>query len=95
MLRIDFHFQRLYGPVANRQQENVLELLKALIKEYEEKYVDATLVEQVGDSSTVHFINVLGDRDEDEAEFEQYKRDCEEAIGLNKSKLEKYLDEKV
>ena len=95
MLRIGFHFQKLYGPNANLQQENVLELPKALIKEYEEKYVDATSVEQVSNSSIVHSINVLGDKDEDETEFEQYKRDCEEATGLNKSELEKYLDEKV
>ncbi|KAK1580806.1 hypothetical protein Q3G72_000307 [Acer saccharum] len=85
MLRVEFHFGRLYGLDADRQRDKVHGLLKELITKYES---DALLmgVEQVEESSSFdHSIEVLGG----DEEFELYKSQA--VSSLNKSELERYL----
>ena len=89
MLRVEFHFGRLYGFDADCQRDKVHGLLKELITEYES---DALLmgIEQVEESSSFdHSIEVLGG----DEEFELYKSQA--VSSLNKSELERYLGEQV
>ncbi|KAK3211840.1 hypothetical protein Dsin_016546 [Dipteronia sinensis] len=89
MLRVEFHFGRLYGFNADRQRDKVHGLLKELITEYES---EALLigVEQVEESSSFDYsIEVLGG----DEEFELYKSQA--VSSSNKSELERYLGEQV
>ncbi|KAL5798301.1 hypothetical protein ACOSQ2_003121 [Xanthoceras sorbifolium] len=88
MLRVEFHFRKLYGFDTSRQLDKVTGLLNELFKEYESKVLTgSTLVEQVEDSSSCyHSIKVL-------AGDEKFKS---QAISrMNKSELETYLGEQV
>ncbi|KAK2649538.1 hypothetical protein Ddye_017027 [Dipteronia dyeriana] len=86
MLLVDFHFSKIYGSSASSQREIVYELLKDLIKEYE---LGSSLVEQLDDNSLDHSFDIfVGDE-----EFELYKSQAVSSI--NKSELERYLEEQV
>ncbi|KAL5796233.1 hypothetical protein ACOSQ2_001053 [Xanthoceras sorbifolium] len=91
MLRVEFHFRKLYGFDTSCQLNKVTGLLNELFKEYESKVLTgSTLVEQVEDSSSCdHSIKVLADNEE----YEEFKS---QAISrMNKSELETYLSEQV
>ena len=64
----------------------MLELLRDLIKEYE---LGSSLVEHLGDNSLDHSFDMFGANEE----FELYKSQAVSSI--NKSELERYLDEQV
>ncbi|KAK3229986.1 hypothetical protein Dsin_001867 [Dipteronia sinensis] len=86
ILCVDFHFSKIYGSSASYQREIVHELLKDLFKEYE---LGSNLVEQIDDNSFYHSFDILGV----DEEFELYKSQVVSSI--NKSELERYLDEQV
>ncbi|KAK0591497.1 hypothetical protein LWI29_002841 [Acer saccharum] len=86
MLLVDFHFSKIYGSSASSQREIVYELLKDLITEYE---LGSSFVEQLDDTSMDHSFDMFGG----DEEFELYKSQAVSSI--NKSELERYLDEQV
>ncbi|KAK2658035.1 hypothetical protein Ddye_011087 [Dipteronia dyeriana] len=86
ILRVDFHFSKIYGSCASYQRKIVHELLKDLFEEYE---LGSNLVEQIDDNSFNHSFDIFRGNEE----FELYKSQAVSSI--NKSKLERYLDEHV